>query len=273
MRKLLLIIAGASLIASCKQGGNEDKKAGAKGAVLPYLQGTWVMTDYINDLKATGSPLQSSGKLTGIVSMTINKDVAENDSLPVPGSLNNHEGTSFNIILQQGANKQQLKTDLADNSTGNYYEIGYDAGKDTSAVLIEYNKDHKEVGKHYFSKVTGPQTDDSEPYGLQYMANKILLTGTYNATDDAGKTSTVEFTEDGLVKGVGGHKTYYIFTDFLGEGDGYKIDELCFDEQTKNQKPYIFQIRKDTVRLYQAKENAERTKLEQGPLKYTLIKK
>lgn len=273
MKKLLIIIAGISLIASCKQGGNENNKTTTKDAILPYLQGTWVMTDYINELKNTHSPLVSSKKLNGIVSMTINKDVAERDSLPVPGSLNNHEGTSFNIILQQGANEQQLKTDLTDNNTGNYYEIGYEAGKDTSAVLIEYNKDHKEVGKHYYTKVTGIQTDESEPYGLQYMANKVLLAGVYNATDDAGKASTIEFTEDGLIKGIEGHKTYYIFTDFLGEGDGYQVDELCLDEQTKEQKPFIFHISKDTVRLYQAKEDAERTKLEQGPLKYTLIKK
>ena len=129
------------------------------------------------------------------------------------------------------------------------------------------------MSKRSFTKVTGPQTEDSEPYSLQYMVNKHLFAGDYQATDDKGKTSTITLTEDGLLKGVEEHKTYFIFTDFVGEEPGYTVDELCFDEQTKNQKPFLYKINADTLRLYEAKENEERTKISQGPLKYTLVKK
>lgn len=275
MKKLLIALTIAVSLIACGSDKKETKEPSKDISTVfsPIIAGTWVMTDYITDLGKTKSPKASAGKLEGIVSMIIDPAIIQGDTITVAASWNNHEGYTFYLFFRQGQNKQSLATDHTDrDSSGNFYELSYDIkNNDTTLALNHYNKDKKLLHARQFTKVRGPLTADSEPYGLQYMANKVLLAGSYNATDDEGKKSKVTLTEDGMAKGMGTHTTYYIFTDFTGP-DETNLDEMCFDFGTKTQKPYIFEIKADTVLLYKAMENEERTLLICGPLKYTLVK-
>ncbi|MBS1771577.1 MAG: hypothetical protein JST82_01865 [Bacteroidetes bacterium] len=269
MKKCIFFLSVLVVLFGCK---STPPKSGAElmKDFAPHIDGVWVMTDYINDLSKTKSPLASANKLDGVVSMEITSSLLSNDTLAVHGSLNNHEGLDFHIVMKEGQNKTSLTTDITEaDHKGGFYELGYE---DKSLMLYHYNKDKKLLDKRAFTKVEGPLTEDSEPYGLQYMANRVLFAGKYDATDETGKQSEIEFTEDGMLHGVEGHTIYYVFTDFIGDPEG-NLDEMCFDFQQKTQKPYIFEIKGDTTKLYAASENEERTQLIQGDLKYTLVKK
>ena len=53
-----------------------------KQRYIPIIKGVWVLTDYINDIEETKSPLKSKHRLDGIVTMVI--DVAnQSDSIKV----------------------------------------------------------------------------------------------------------------------------------------------------------------------------------------------
>lgn len=275
MKKLLLILLAACTLAACSSGNNETKETPAdiQASFSPIIKGTWVMTDYITDLQKTKSPKASSGILQGVVSMEIDPTDPIGDTSIVSASLNNHEGITFYLFFRPGQDANSLATELTDeDNSGNFYELAYNiSGTDTTLQLKHYNKENKLLDTRSFTRVTGPLTEDSEPYGLQYMANKVLLSGKYNVTDEEGNTFKAELTDDGMAMGVAGHTTYYIFTDFIGD-EQTNLDEMVFDPGAKTQKPYIFEIKADTVLLYKAMENEERTLLIRGPLTYTMIR-
>lgn len=275
MKQLLLILLVIGTLAACSSGDNQDKQTPAdiQASFSPIIKGTWVMTDYINDLQKTKSPKASSGILQGVVSMEIDPAAPTGDTTIISASLNNHEGMTFYLFYRPGQDGQSLATALTDeDGSGNFYELAYNiSGTDTTLQLKHYNKEKKLLDTRGFTRVTGPLTDDSEPYGLQYIANKVLLSGKYNVTDDEGNAFNAELTDDGMANGVAGHTTYYIFTDFIGD-EQTNLDEMVFDPGSKTQKPYIFEIKADSVLLYKAMENEERTLLIKGPLKYTMVR-
>lgn len=283
MKRIILCGVSALLLAACDNPGDKQP-TGDKTAMVPVanvMSGTWVMSDYLNDLRQTGSPKASSPKLNGVVSMLVDASLVQGDTILVSASLNNHEGLNFYLFLRQGQNEHSLQTDHT-TGTDDSYELSYSIKDDTVLQLLHYDKDKKLVDSRDFTKVRGPLTEESEPYGLQYMVNKVLFSGRYRLIDEDStknikKQSTensgreIELTDDGMVRGMQEHKTYYVFTDFLGDVET-NLDEMAFDPQTKNQKPYIFQVNGDTIRLYKALENEDRTLLVTGALRYTLIK-
>lgn len=276
MKKLLLILVAASVFISCGSDETETKETPAetRATFSQITEGTWVMTDYIADLQKTKSPKASADKLKGVVAMEIDPTEQDIDSTIVSANFNNHEGMTFYLYFRAGQEANSLATALTDeDGSGNFYDLGYTVkGDDTLLELKHYNKEKKLLDTRTFAKVTGPLTADSEPYGLQYMANKVLFAGNYNVTDDEGNSFEVELTDDGMAKGMEGHTTYYVFTDFMG-GEQTNLDEMVFDPGVKSQKPYIFEIKGDTTLLYKAMENEDRTLLIQGPLVYTMVRK
>ncbi len=276
MKKLIGISAIIILLASCKdtatQQADDAKELAARFS--PIINGGWVMTDYITQLQKTKSPLASYGVLQDIVAMDINTTDYTGDSLYIQASLNNHEGDGFMVYFRRGHSDNTLLTSLPDYKNSiNTFELGYEVnGIDTVLVLYHYGAGNKLIDKRSFTQAL-PSSEDGEPSALQRIVNQTLFAGNYTATNEQGIVADVSFTADGLLQGFEGSNTFYIFTDFMTEEEGYKIDEICFDERTKNQQPFVFTISGDTTRLYAAKENEERTRLEKGALKYTLIRK
>jgi len=277
MKRLLCILAPVLLFVACKDKATRDAEESKELAAhfSPIINGAWVMTDYLTDLSKTKSALASYNKLQGVVYMDVLTSTYNGDSLYIPVSFNNHEGGGFMVYFRQGTEENSIKTGLTDNENSiNSYELGYEtAGKDTMLVLYHYGSGNKLLDKRSFSKITGTVSDDGEPSGFQRGINSVLFEGTYTVTDETGVTKDVTLTRDGMVQGMEGASTYHIYSDYMTEEEGYKVDEFTLDPGTKTQKPFIYQFSGDTIKLYSSTENAERTKLEKGALKYTLLRR
>lgn len=276
MKKITLLLLFPVFLLSCGNASDKSEKepVGIREEFVPIINGTWVAADYLEEILKTKSPKAAFAQAEGLVAMEINTAEILGDSLVVAGSWNNHEGYLYSIYFKQGQDEKSLVTTHVYNDYGtDFYELSYKVvnNKDTQLLFKRYSADKKLKEERSYIKVTGPLSADSEPYGLQYMVNKVLFSGKYTATDESGVTTEIELTDDGMVKGFGTHKTYYVYTDFM-TGDFTNLDEMSFDAFTKEQKPYVFEFSADRVKLYQALQNDERTLLVKGGLKYVLIK-
>jgi hypothetical protein len=154
----------------------------------------------------------------------------------------------------------------------NFYELGYAISRnDTSLVLYHYNKDHRLLDSTCYLKALPPESENDMGYGIEYITNKILITGNYDLIDSTGHSAKVKFANEGNLSGFLGFKTYYINTDFEG-GPENSVDEISFDINNKNQKDYAFKFNADTLNLYITKMDADSTLfIKKRPL-YKLVK-
>lgn len=275
MKKILIAILPVLMLAACGSNGSKTEELSQHDLITkftPIISGTWVLSDYVAALEKTRSPKEASAALKGPVMMQINPADMNGDTVYVGSSLNNHEGYTFYLYMRAGQDAYSLQTGHTDES-GGFYELAYEAGADTTLLLKHYSDDATLLDSKAYTKVTGPQGDESQPYGVAYMANKVLFAGDYTLTEEAtGEVQDITLTADGIIKGMGTHSTYFVFTDFESEEET-NLDELLFDERTRNQKGYIFEIEGDTIRLYKALENEERTLLIKGEHSYTMVRR
>jgi hypothetical protein len=231
------------------------------------INGDWYQASYIDSIQETKSPFRSQNSLAEYVELSINTNEASGDSLEV-GAPGIHEGTSFVIYLKPGLTSTSFPTNIIDEDTAsNFYELSYNISiNDTSLIILHYNKDKKLIGQTKYLRVR----KNSEG-ALQFMVNKTLFAGNYQAEDSPGNISVLKFTNDGLVTGLPGFKKYYVLTDFVAEPEN-SVDEVCFDIQTTNQKCYAFEIKGDKIKLYDVKESTDQDTLQRGQLKYKLVK-
>lgn len=231
------------------------------------INGDWYQAYYIDSIQETKSPFRSQNSLAEYVELNINANEATGDSLEI-GAPGIHEGTSFIIYFKPGLTGTSFPTNIIDeDTTGNFYELGYNiSGNDTSLIILRYNKSKKLIGQTKYLRA--PKNSDG---ALQFMVNKTLFAGNYTAEDSSGNTSVLKFTNDGLVNGLPGFKKYYVLTDFVAEPEN-NVDEVCFNIQTNNQRCYAFEIKEDTIKLYDVKESADQDTLQRGQLKYKLVK-
>ena len=260
-----IILAACQSTTSSADNQHSDKKEGLKKTFTSLINGLWVEPTYIEDISKTKSPNKSQGSLASMVELNIDTNEITGDSLEV-GAPGIHEGTSFIVYFRNGTKKTSLPTNIVDYETGtNFYELGYVLmNKDTALVIYHFDKDKRLLDETKYSK-----TPDNSEGALQYMVNKALFSGTYSATDAAGNKTSIQFTNDGLVKGLSNFKKYHVLTDFVGQPEN-KLDEVCFDIQTINQKCYAYRITGDTINLYERTKNDEGLQL--GSFKYRLVK-
>jgi len=263
----------AFILTACQTNNSETKNTiinpvtNTMQTFKSIINGDWYQASYIDSIQETKSPFLSQNSLAEYVELDINTNETTGDSLEI-GALNIHEGTSFNVYFKPGLTATSLKTNIIDYDTvSNFYELGYNiTANDTSLIIFLYNKNKKLLGQTKYLKA--PKSSEG---ALQYMVNKTLFTGNYIAEDSLGKTCALKFTNDGLVNGLLSYKKYYVLTDFVA-GPENSTDEVCFDIQTNNQRCYAFDIKEDTIKLYDVKENADQDTLQRGQLKYKLVK-
>jgi hypothetical protein len=255
MRRILCFIA-TCLFFSCS---NENKTDVLRKKFVPYLQGTWVKTDYINDIAKTKSPFRSYSKLGGVVSLVIDAKDATEDSLQVGFSLNDHEGTDFYLFFKPGLLPSALPANLRDyDNPANFYELGYiHSGADTSLVLYRFSPEKKLIDSVRFTKAhqyTAADNDVGE--GIAWIVNKVVIAGTYRTFDSSGKESTVHFSEDNKVTGFGGFTNYMLITDFLGPD---QHDFLGFGNGDRRDSVfYGWEMNNDSIKLYATQKGADR---------------
>jgi hypothetical protein len=267
--RIALCLFVVFLAASCSRSADSGHIA---ARFAPYLQGTWVKTDYINDVAKTKSPFKSYDKLGGVVSLLIDaRDIAA-DSLQVGFSLNDHEGTEFYLFLRPGLLSNTLPSNLKDyDNPANFYELGYTTNRsDTSLLLYHFSKEKKLLDSVRFTKVHQYVNSDGDvSEGIAWIVNKLLLAGNYSCIDSSGKSTVVNFSESGKVSGFDGFTNYMIVTDFLGPdqhdllgfGNGNRADSIF----------YGWEMRNDSVLLYHTHEGQDQ-ELVNDKLKYILKK-
>ena len=242
-----------------------DKSEGIKKTFKSIINGIWVEPNYIEDISKTKSPNKSQESLVSMVELGIDTTEITGDSLEV-GAPGIHEGTSFTVYFRHGTKETSLPTNIVDYDTEtNFYELGYVIiNKDTTLVIYHFDKNKKLLDETKYHKV--PNNSEG---ALQYLVNKTLFSGIYDASDTVGNKMKIQLTNDGLIKGLSNFKKYYVITDFVADPES-KLDKVCFDIQTKNQTCYAYKILSDTINLYETTEKEEGLRL--GPLKYRLVK-
>jgi len=255
-----------------------------KQKFIPIIQGVWVLTDYINEIEATQSPIKSMHKLMQpnpmhildeIVTMVI--DVTnQSDTINVGASINNHEEYYFTIYSQTGQNDNSLKTNISSGygDRYNFYELSYKTINNVNYLLLYcYDKTNKLIGTRQFTKVADKQEEEDVAWGIQYIVNKKLLFGDFLLIDNENAKTQIKFTDDGSVKGFPEFKTYKIVTDFIGDIIFLEIDIILFRNDKGDLSEYAFQINKDTIYLYSIilhEETGAPFKLDE--LKYKLVR-
>ncbi|GGB12067.1 MULTISPECIES: hypothetical protein [Mucilaginibacter] len=259
---------------SDKQTANTIPNRDSLQQIKTIMHGNWVKSDYIADLIRTKSPYISSKKLSGIAALEISLGSAKSDSLVAGVSLNNHEGANLTLFLKQGNNRASFKTNWIDYEVStNYYELGYQiTGGDTSLLLYHYNKNNQVIDSTKYIRVLDKQIVNDMGYGIDYITNKLLISGDYIMTGADGKQSSVTFTNAGKVRGFSEYETYYVNTDFVA-GPENDLDQLSFNVDTHHQKNFLFRVKGDTLNIYKTDFSADSIHLKWGKLEYELVKR
>lgn len=279
MKRLCIAIASCLIVASCARDPKPSAENVAppspdslKNAFIPIFHGVWAMTDYINAIEQTKSPFKSHDKLQGVVALIAGTE-AEGDSMLIDASWNNHEGFSFYVHFATGRQPHSLPTSIPDfDAPANSYELGYEGGPDNRELaLYHYDSNGKLLDKRLFTKIRNYQPNDDLAWGLQYVVNEKLISGSYQLTHGAKSPVQVTFTPEGATSGLGNFTTYRVTTDFI---DAFQnsFDYICFFEGEEQLKEscFVFEIKGNTLNLYESVPNPKTEVEEKGKLVYVL---
>ena len=278
MRILIFILITLFFLGSCS---NEKKQTIEKTPVhndtltlnFPSdFKGNWVLTDYINEIGKTKSPVKSSNKLEGVVAIIIGSAI-KGDSLEVQASWNNHEGLNFYVYLNK-RKKNSFKTNILDyQDKANYYELGYEViNKEVFLFLYHFNKTNELLDKAQFSKITSLSNNKKDvAWGLQYVVNDKLLTGNNLLIDTENHATKLNFNPDGSLTGHPTFKTFHIFTDFMGEPNN-NLDLISFNLATGKPTQFAFKIVNDTTYLYTTIDNEEEGTSKINKVKFKIVR-
>jgi len=185
-----------------------------KQQFLPIIEGVWVTSDYIEEIKRTKSPYMAHPKLRGIADMHIVFD-ATTDSLVIGIDRYNHEGNSLILHLQKGRTPNSLLATYLDyDNKDDSFEIGYSlTPKDTLLFVYHYNKSGELLHSRQYTRISKTAENYETGWGIQLVANKELIAGTY-VIEGTAPPITVTFTEDGRVTGFDDFESYLVGTDF-----------------------------------------------------------
>jgi hypothetical protein len=226
----------------------------------PIINGGWIPSDYIEDLKKTKSPWKSwqdigeSGDL-----LSINSKEIKGDSLVIAVGNGGAGPDEFTLFFKKGKilNSIIMIESLRYDTLNRYlaYEI---TRHDTNLILYICNRaGTKIVNQRKYERAKDEYTGyDTIPSmsgsSSAYFHNKLLVSGKYSYTDSSGKKHNAQFSDFGKVSGIGNFKTYYVL-DVFGQGPGDDTDVIMFDMNKKTKDDYVFKINEDTLNLYETK--------------------
>lgn len=264
-----LLLIYSFLISACDYQNASQKhtdKIDAKHTIKLIIDGYWYESNYISNLQKTKSPYVSQNNLKEIVELAIDTADLIGDSLEVHAP-SIHEGGSFTLRLKPGLTSTSFPTNIIDyNTKENFYELGYNiTSNDTSLTIYHYTQNKKLIDQTQFLKA--PRNTEG---ALQYMVNKTLIAGNYKIINPSNQVKEMNFSNDGIVKGLSGYATYYVSTDFSGPLNN--LDQIGFAPESKNPLWFVFSINGDTLNLYDSKENKDHVTLERGNIKLKLLK-
>lgn len=279
MKTLIYLLFALGIFTSCSTDNSAstdkpDTMDSLKQNFNTVFKGVWVLSDYLEAIEKTKSPLKASDKLEGVVTMIIDK-ISHADSINIGASWNNHEGYSFTAYFRQGQKTNSLKTNLPDDEEkGYFYELAYESVENEHFLwLYHYNKNKQLVDKKRFVKVATTQTENGVSWGLQYAVNERLFVGNYTLMDSTKAIGEVNLKSDGSLTGYPTFKNYYVMTDYMG-GPVAMLDKIVFNIDTKYSKSFAFKKLQDTTYLYSTtgdEDAGEIVKIDK--LQYKLVQK
>ena len=271
MKRIIYLPLILTILISCKSKDDQDNGSGNRlnespdliQQFKPVIGGVWVKKNYIKKLVKSKSPLAAAERVMGITTLYIDTEKLKGDSILVPVSWNNHKGNNVALRFQPGKNTTTIM--LGDD------ELSYSIKRnDTTLIIYHYDDATKETITAKYIKALNSQPAGDFNYGMNYMINKGLMAGRYDATDNTGKTYNVIFTEDGKVSGLPGLSTYFVQNDMTGPKQ--EVDVILFNRGTTNPIAYAFERTKKTLNLYQTTAKPDST-LTLGNVVYKLIKR
>ena len=267
MRNVTAYLLLLPLLQACQQKPAETTKqpaaaietpvasvlASAKGALAqqfsPIISGSWVSTDYLQEVARTRSPAAAFDYAPAPASLAISSFTTQADSVEIGASYGMHEGGNLTILLQPGkrSNALPIRRDYSD-SVGTFREVSYRIGPhDTTLFISSYSrKTDQLIYQQAYRRTGGIATTADLETGVKRGINQLLLARQYRGVDSLGHAVQAQFLLDGTVRGLPFRK-YFVQTDFTEPNPG---DAIVFDVYTKQQCEFAAVYGRDTLRLY-----------------------
>lgn len=264
---LAIILCSFTPKRQCNRTSNSESNSVLK-KFAPIINGAWVASDYIEDLKKTKSPRATINNIGGReTGMAIASKCISGDSL-----LFWYEDETnpelYILLFKKGRmkNSVEIKDAFGIGKDTSYRCLGYEITP-TDTVLIVYTYTYNRVTKvkqmltrkyqraydiwgdlNYKMQLSG--FDDSLPVpsnGVYYFINKLLLSGKYSFTDSLGNKHIAEFNDFGKVTGIKDFKKYY--AEYIFSGTDIDTDMIYLISNKDHYTRYKFHINKDTLLL------------------------
>lgn len=250
----------------------------------PIINGDWVITTYIEDLKKTKSAHRSyeDGAAGYDDEIIIDSRDIKGDTVTIIIEDGDGGGgpPQYTVFFKKGkALNTLLVKDMYRYDTSTLC-LGYEVIKnDTLLTLFKYNHSgtklvKKTEYKRVHNELTGDDTITSiSNNGLSYFNNKIIISGRYKYRARDGSYGIAEFNDFGKVIRFEGFKTYYILDVFSqGPRPGGDTDDITFNKYLPGEKDYIFKTRGDSLLLYSFEGSTEKDTIYNSHLAYILIR-
>lgn len=255
-----LFLAAAALTACGGNNANNNASAttapGARATNFTnldtpiYFSGLWVNENYIANIKQNKSPkaAQSAGDMNSCISIPVK-------TLESTSFINNfHEGGDPLVVVKNGP----------------VFQL-WDQKSARPELTIELQApDRMKIGKDVFVKMATSGNTAAQDLGILSSA---LFRGNYITSNG----TTVEFTENGEVKGLDGYTTYSPIIDY--NDVALDVDQLIMEGPGKPAEHYGFKFLNDALLIYQLKclqtdsTTKSCTKVDFGETRYILKRK
>lgn len=276
MKYILYLLFPIILLAACKGKASQGVVNGSAKTKIdsqqiyslikkfaPFINGMWVKKEYIDKVAQTQSPLAAADQALDLTVMYIDTRKTQGDTLLVASGWGNHDGSDMQLVFRPGK-------DPATIQFGNG-ELKYQIVKNDTLLLWKHTEENNSITTTYFIKskqYKGTQIGEA----MDFMVNKVLISGAYTMADTLDTKRTVIFYDDGKVKNFPSFSTYSINIDLNSDAMD-NLDGIGFDYRTKHHTAFTYKFIQDTLNIYTTYPNADSTLLEIGELKYKLIKK
>jgi len=180
----------------------------------------WIEKEYYNEIIKNNSPAKSYKKVSSEFILQFPNSCYEQGNCNVGYSLNNHEGSNFNLEFKKGI-KGGYITNIVDYNCGNcYFELNFEIkNKDTVFYLSKYDVLGKLIQKKDYVKLN---------HEFETFINLNTVVGKFNFCN-----KEFVFEPEGKLKCLNKIYNYEILTDFM-TAEEINYDILCIDDNCYN---------------------------------------
>lgn len=262
-RNSLFVSLFVAAAAFCSCGGNNVKTpSGATATEGPstnftnldtpvYFSGLWVNENYIGNVKQNKSP-KAAQATAGEMKSCIN--IPLKTLVPTSFIFGFHEGGDPLVVVKNGPD----------------FQLWDQQSKQPELTIKLESPERMKIGNDVFVKMATPGNSAAQDLGI---LSSVLFRGNYITSNG----TTVEFTENGEVKGLDGYTSYSPIIDY--NDVALDVDQLIMEGPGKPAEHFGFKFVNDALLVYQLKcvqkDTAKNTclKVDFGESRYILKRK